>query len=155
MIAAAPLGDIVQQYGDIKQPPRRNLVDERARQRMVGLQFAALDLREQPDRADRMLVDRIMMVHVELHLRDDPAEVGNEAAEHAGLVHPAKHHLGRVERGQDFEEQGVGAQIVAHLAVDQRRVAGRGAHRNRVDLELLADGEREELEQAHRIVRRK
>ena len=61
---------------------------------MVVLQLAALDRREQADRADRMLVDRIMVVHVELHLRDDAAEVGNEAAEHAGLVHPAQHQLG-------------------------------------------------------------
>jgi hypothetical protein len=34
-------------------------------------------------RADRMLVDGVMVVHVELHLRDDAAEIGNEAAEDA------------------------------------------------------------------------
>ncbi len=37
-----------------------------------------------------MLVHRIVMIHVELHHRDDLAEFGNEAAEHAGLVHPAQ-----------------------------------------------------------------
>ena len=48
----------------------------------------------QPDGADRVFVDRIMMVHVELHLRDDTAEIGHETAEHARFVHPAKHGFG-------------------------------------------------------------
>ena len=34
----------------------------------TATQRAALDLVEQADRADRMLVDRVVMVHVELHL---------------------------------------------------------------------------------------
>ena len=59
-------------------------------------QLALLDPRQQADRADGVLVDRIMVVHVELHLRDDAAEIGHEAAEHAGLVHPAQHRLGIV-----------------------------------------------------------
>ena len=40
-----------------------------------------------------MLVDRIMVVHVELHLGDDAAEIRNEAPENARLVHPAKNDL--------------------------------------------------------------
>ena len=118
---------------------------------MILLELAALDRREQADRPDRMLVDRIMMVHVELHLRDDAAEVGNEAAEHAGFVHPPQHGVGLVDVGQHLHEQGVGPRIVAHLAVDQRRVAGRRAHRRRMDFQPLARRQREELEQPHRI----
>ena len=123
MVAAAALGDVVQQHRDVEHAPRRDLLDDRGRQRMILLELAALDRRKQADRADRMLVDRIMVVHVELHLRDDPAEVGNEAAEHAGLVHPAQHRLGLVDAGQHFHEQRVGARIVADLAIDQRGVA--------------------------------
>ena len=96
MVAAAALGDVVQQHRDVEHPARGDLLEQRGRQRMVVGELAALDPRQQADRADRMLVDRIMMVHVELHLRDDPAEVGNEAAEHAGLVHPAQHQSGLV-----------------------------------------------------------
>ena len=69
---------------------------------MIVLQLAAFDRREQPDRPDSVLVDRIMMVHVELHLRDDTPEVGNEAAEHARLVHPSQHQLGRIDAGKDL-----------------------------------------------------
>ncbi len=85
---------------------------------MILLQFAALDRREEADRADRMLVDRIMVVHVELHLRDHPAEIGNEAAEDPGFVHPAQHQLGRMDAGQHVHEQSVRPAVVAHLAVD-------------------------------------
>ena len=95
MVAAAALGDVVQQHRDVEHPARRDLAEQGGRQRMiVGFSSPRSIARQQPDRADRMLVDGIMVVHVELHLRDDAAEVGNEAAEHAGLVHPAQHHFG-------------------------------------------------------------
>ena len=60
---------------------------------MIVGQLATLDRRQQPDGADRMLVDGVVVVHVELHLGDDAAEVGDEAAEHARLVHPAQHDV--------------------------------------------------------------
>src|SRR3546814_17458421 len=92
------LGDIVEQHRDIERPARGDLLDDRRRDRMVGPELAALNLRHETDRADRMLVDRIMMVHVELHLRDDAPEVRNETAEHAGLVHPEQHRFRSEER---------------------------------------------------------
>ncbi len=55
---------------------------------------AALDVDEHADAAQQMLVHRVVVVHVELHHRHDAAEVGDEAAEHAGLVHPPQHDLG-------------------------------------------------------------
>ena len=57
---------------------------------------AALDLGEHADAAQQMLVHRVVVVHVELHHRDDAAEGGHEAAEHAGLVHAPQHGLGVV-----------------------------------------------------------
>ena len=113
---------------------------------MILGQLAALDLRQQSDRADRMFVDRIMVIHVELHLRDDLAEVGHEAAEHPGLIHPAKHQVRRRLIGQRFEEQGIGDRVVTH-PVDQPSVALSGAHRRRVNLEPFTRGEREQLDQ--------
>ena len=74
MVAAASLGDVVEQHRDVEHAARCDLVDQFAGQRMIGGQLAMLDPAEQPDRAQAMLVDGIMMIHVELHLRDDPAE---------------------------------------------------------------------------------
>ena len=150
MVAAAALGDVVQQHRNIEHPARGDLAEQGGRQRMVVGQLAALDPRQQADRPDRMLVDRIMVVHVELHLRDDPAEVGHEAAEHAGLVHPAQRDIGLVARGQHFEEEGIGARVVADL-VDQPRIARRRAHRVGMDFQPLARRQREQFDQPHWI----
>ena len=75
----------------------------------------------------------------------------SEAAEHAGLVHPPEHDLGRMDAGQDFHEKRVGPGVLAHLAIDQHRVARGGAHRRRMDFEPFACGQREHFEQPHRI----
>ena len=67
-------------------------VNELARERKVAA-VAALDLVEHADAAQEMLVDRIVMIHVELHHRHDAAERAHEFAEHAGLVHAPQHGL--------------------------------------------------------------
>src|SRR4029079_14930152 len=100
MVAAPALRDIVKQDGDVENAARGDLLDDRGGDRMVLLELASVARREEADRPDRVLVDGIMVVHVELHLRDDAAEVGHEAAEHARFVHPAKHMFGMVQRSQ-------------------------------------------------------
>ncbi len=120
MIAAATLGDVVQQHREIERRPREDLVHHVGRQRMVFLQHTRLDLREDADRADRVLVDRVRVIHVVLRLRDDPAEVGNEAAEHAGLVETPQRRLRIMARRQHLHEQPIGFRIVAQ----SRRPAG-------------------------------
>ncbi len=151
MIALPPLGDVVEQHRDIEHAARADLPEQRGGERVVLGQFTALDRRQKPDRADGMLVDRVVMIHIELHLRDDAAEVGDEAAEDIGLVHPAQHQLGMVAGGQYVEKQGVGRWVVADL-LDQPCIAGRRSHRTRVDFELLVSGECEQLEQSARIL---
>ncbi len=93
VIAAAALGDVVQQDRKIERRPRQDLVDDVGRQRMVFLQFARLDLRQDADGADRVLVDRVGVIHVVLRLRHDTAEIRHEAAEHAGLVETPERRL--------------------------------------------------------------
>ena len=76
---------------------------------------AGIDVGKHADAAQEMLVHRVVVIHVELHHRDDAAEGAHEAAEHAGLVHPPQHGLGVVLRGQDFEEQPVRLLVLAQL----------------------------------------
>ena len=66
------------------------------------------DLGHDADGADQMLVHRIMVVHVELHQRDDLAELGHELAQNAALVHLAQDALDGARTGQDLEEPLVG-----------------------------------------------
>ena len=108
---------------------------------------------EQADGADRMFVDGVVMIHVELHLRDYAAEIGDEAAEHPRLVHPAQHRFGIAWGREHVEEQRVGAGIAAHpLRLDQLGLVARLTHRLRVDFEAVFVGEREDFDQAHRIL---
>src|SRR6185437_11817245 len=100
VIAAAPLGDIVQQHGEIKHAARIDGRKDAGCERQLVLEGAALDLMQHADREQRMLVDRVDMIHVVLYLRDDAAEIRNEAAEYPGLAHPSQRDLGILVRGQ-------------------------------------------------------
>ncbi len=152
MIATAPLCDVVEQDGDIEGPPRGDVPEHGRGERMVLLERALLDPGEQADRPQTMLVNSIMVIHVELHLGDDAAEIGNEAAEHARLVHPAKHRLRIARRGQHIEEKRIGLGVTAHRRVDQLRVACRCPHRQRVDFEAIAIGKGEDADEPNRIL---
>src|SRR5207245_8178213 len=107
MIAAATFGDVVQEDGKIEGPAGYYRPDDSSRQRMLVLELAFLDAREDADGKQRVLVDCMHVIHVILHLRDDAAEIGNEAAENTSLVHAAKRDFGVLARSQDFEEQTV------------------------------------------------
>ena len=152
MVPLAALGDVVKQCGDICDAARIDLVDEAGCARMVRFQLALLDLAEQADGADGVLVHRVVVVHVELHLSVDLAEIGHEAAEHAGLVHPAQDRFGIVPAAQQVEEQSVGARVFAHGIVDQFRIACRLPHGFGVDFEVFRLGDLEDLDQPDRVL---
>ena len=108
MVLDPALGDVVQEQRDIEHGAMLRLdgAHQFVGERVFGI-VAALDLGQHADAAHQVLVHRVVVVHVELHHRDDAAEVGHEAAEHAGLVHAPQHDLGVVLGGQDLEEQPV------------------------------------------------
>ena len=60
-----------------------------------------------------------------LDLRDDAAEIGNEAAEHAGLVHRPQDRFRVTRAGQHVHEERIGALVAAHGGIDQPQVAAR------------------------------
>ena len=105
-----------------------------------------LDVGQNADAAQQVLVHRIVVVHVELHHRDDAAEGAHEAPEHADLVHPPQHHLGAVA-GEDLEEQVVRDLVLAQLLIDQLERALRGAHRFRMEGEIVLLGETEDADE--------
>ena len=98
-----------------------------------------------------MLVDRIVVVHRELHHPDDAAEIGDEPAEHAGLVHPPQRRLRRVARGEDLEEQPVGLRVVAQPRVDALQRLRDEPRRVGVDRQVRAVGDPEQADEIDRI----
>ena len=99
-----------------------------------------------------MLVHRVVMVHVELHQRDDLAEFRHEAAEHAGFVHLPEDALDIGRRGQDLEEPGIGLPVVAQIVADQLERATDQLDRVGVEVRVVPAGEHEPLDQVARVL---
>jgi hypothetical protein len=88
VVLGPPLGDVVQEDGHVERFTLLDAGHQLGGQRMLALAFALVDARQHRNGADQVLVDRVVMIHVELHHRDDLAEFRNEAAQNPGLVHP-------------------------------------------------------------------
>ena len=101
-------------------------------------ELALLDAVQDADGPDRVLVHRIGVVHVVLHLRHDPAERRNQAAEHTGLVHPPERDIGRPGRGQHVQEQFGGFRPAVEAEVDPAQVPRHLPERRRVDVQFVA-----------------
>ena len=88
---------------------------------------------------------------LELHQRDDAAEIRDEAAEHAGLVHQSQNDLRRVARGQQVEKQAVGLAVGAQRGVDAFQRLRDEARRAGMDREAVPIGKPEETDEVHGI----
>ena len=94
VVLVAALGDVVQEGRHVERAAVLDGLEDARRQRMRLGRLAVLDVGQHADGADQMLVHREVVVHVELHHGHDLAELGHEAAEHAGLVHAPQRRLG-------------------------------------------------------------
>src|ERR671928_170124 len=90
-----------------------------AKLRMLAAETPCLDFGQDADGADEVLVHRVVVVHVELHHRNDAAEIRDETAEHAGLVHAPQHHFRRVLRRDDVEEELVRLKVITEARPDE------------------------------------
>ena len=61
--------------------------------RMFFGQQAAFNFVQDSDRADRMLVGRVNMVHVILHLGDHAAEIRHKFTQQAAFIHVAQRQV--------------------------------------------------------------
>ncbi len=153
MILRPALGDVVEQHGDVEDGAVLDAGHDLVGERMGLGEVAALDLGEHADRLDEVLVHRVVVVHVELHHRDDLAEIRNEPAEHAGLVHAAEHGFRIAPRGEDLDEEAVGLLVLAQACVDQAERARDLLHGVGMEGEVVAVGKMEEPDEVDRIAR--
>ncbi len=114
--------------------------------------FAALDARQKSHRADQVLVHRVVVIHVELHLGHDAAEIGNETAEHARLVHGAQAPLRIFPRRQDLEEQAVRLLVLAELLIDELERARDELQRIRMNVELVLHRDVEQTDEVDGVL---
>ncbi len=151
VVGAAALGDVVQEGGEVELGAVLDLKNDLAHQRVILGEAPRLDRAERADRAQEMLVDRVVVVHGELHHADHAAEIGNEPAEHASLVHSPQRGLGRAARGEDLEEQAVCIRVRAQKRVYPLQRLGDKPRRARMDRQIRAIGDPEEADQVDRI----
>ena len=152
MVLIAALGDVVQEGGDVERAAIVDGADDLGRDRMLKRKLAALDVRQEADGADQMLVDREVMIHVELHHRDHAPEFGDEMAEHAGLVHAAQHAFRIAGIGHQPQEQPVRRWIGAQRVVDQPQIRPHLAQDLRREGGLLLVGKGEQADEVHRVL---
>src|SRR5207247_940874 len=144
MISWQPFGDVVKEDGTVQGGARGDAADETARQRMLLFQLAALDRAENADGADQMLVDRIVMVHVELHERDGVTERRHETSEHTRFVHAPKRPFGRTAGGRYLEKQAIGVAILLQCRRYQIERSRDGPQCMRVDVHAFFIGKMED-----------
>ena len=100
-----------------------------------------------------MLVGRVDVVEVVLHLGDDAAEVGDEAAKDSGLVEAGEGQGRVVACGQHVQEEEVGLRVVAQ-AVDPPQVARHRRKRQGLEVEPPRLGEVEQFQHLDRLARK-
>ena len=87
MVAAAALGDIVKQAGQIEQFRPLEIAHQAAAQRKFVREFRHREAAQVAHDIQDVLVDGVDVIQIVLHLADDAAEGGDVAAEHAVFVH--------------------------------------------------------------------
>ena len=145
------LGDIVQEHRQIEHPAILNARHELARQRMVLDLITAFDFRQDADRSEQVLADRVVVIHVELHHRHDLVEVGDEPAENAGFVHQPQHRFGVIARGQDIDEEPIGFGIVLKIGADQLQRPGEQRQRIGMERQVVFVGQMENPDDVDRV----
>ncbi len=99
-----------------------------------------------------MLVHRIVVVHVELHHREDAPELRHEPAQNLGFVQAAQGVFGMCTVAEDFQEQRVRHRVGAHGVVDQIQALRNQAQRNRMDQRFGSGGFVEKAQNVDRIL---
>ena len=129
MVAAAALGDIVEQRGDIQQPGLREIGHQLAAERIFVRMLAHGEAAHVAHHHQDVLVDRVDVEQVVLHLADDAAEVRQVAAQDAGLVHAPQRVRDALRRLQDLQEQRA---VVAGRGGSLRSILMRACHSARM-----------------------
>ncbi len=122
LLVAPSLARVVQQHGEVK---RAAVFDQREYFgcKRHALSVHLLHLGNRLNCADRMLIHRVVMIHVELCLRDNPAKLRNGLSQHTRFIHAAENQ-GRVLAANDgVEDQRASFIRAPNLFVDAPQIA--------------------------------
>ena len=151
MIDPASFGDVMQKRREIKLGAVGDLRHDLGGERQFLAKPSRFDRAEFADGANEMLIDRVVMVHRELHHADDAAEIGDEPAEHASFVHAPERDFRRVARREGLEKKAVRLLVLAQAGVDALQGLRHQPGRVRVDWQVRSVGDPEQPDEVHRI----
>ncbi len=144
MIAAAALGDIVKQSGEIEHFRPREVGDQPRAQRIFVRVLGLGEAAQIADHHQDVLVDGVDVEQVVLHLADDASEHRQIAAENAVLVHPPQLVRDAARLAQDLDEARAIGRVAAKCGIDAIAVAPQRAQRARrhaLELRMLLQRE--------------
>ena len=137
VIAAAPLGDVVEQRRDNQNLRPREVGDQARAQRILVRVLRLHEAAQVADHHQDVLVDGVHVEQVVLHLADDATEDRQVAAEDAVLVHASQLVRDAARLAQDLDETRAVDRIAAKRGVDAVAIAPeRAQQRRRHALEL-------------------
>ncbi len=145
------LAGVVQQHGQEQGFRIGDQREHRRRKRMVLLEPSRGDVGDHPNGPERVLVDRIGVVHVELHLGDHPAELRDEPAQHPGFVHQGQGAVGALAPRQHVQEGLDRLRIAPQLRRDQPVRAGDRGEGVRMQVQVQPVGQAEQPQDVDRI----
>ena len=153
MVRAPPLGDVVEESGEMQQLGLREGVEHVGAVRQLRAVIGAPESARVGDGAKQVLVHRVGMKEVELHEADDPPELRQVASEDPVCVHAPEGPRESARLAQDLEKETAAGEVPAKLVVHHGQVPADLPNRRRphaADIGVLLD-QQEDLEQRRRM----
>ena len=129
MVLGAALAHVMQEQGHVQDAPVHAIGQDPAGDGQLFDQLAAFDLGQCADALDRMFVNRVVVVDVELHHRDDGFEFGNEGPQNTQFVHASQGPFRIAVLKQQVKKDLHRLGIRPHLVVDPVQIGRDQPHR--------------------------
>jgi len=133
MVAAASLGNVVEQGGQVEQLGLVERGDQAAGKREFVRQIRHGEAPHVAQHGENVFVDRVDVEEVVLHLPDDAAECRDVATEQAIAMHRTQRPGDADRLAQQRHEQGAMQRVGAKCGIDARAAAPQCAQRRRFE----------------------
>ena len=75
-----------------------------------------------------MFIDRVVVIHIELHHRDDRCEFGNEGCQNTQFIHPPQGPFGVAVFQHQIKKDAARLFVLAHFVINLIKVCRNQAH---------------------------
>ena len=151
MVFRTAFANIMQKQRDIQHFSVQPLRQYSAGNRKLFDQFTALNRSQMADRLNGVLINRIGVIHIELHHGDNRFKFRNKCRQNAQLIHPPQSPLRIAMFQQNIGKDTNGLIRFAHGPINQMQVCRQKTHGIGMDQQTRAHGFLEHAQQVHFI----